>query len=72
MNMLREILLAVLLPPLLLLGWLAVQGAWRNTFLADGDGDDDVLAARGGCGQCSCTGTCQREAIENDNRRFHQ
>ena len=71
MIVLREVLLAVLLPPLLLLGWLAVQGAWRKTFIPDSH-DDDVLAARGSCGQCSCVGACQREAIENDNRRFHQ
>lgn len=56
-----EYLLAILLPPLLLLGWVLVQNAWRREFGGAGD-DDDVLARRGGCGNCGCAGTCQRKA----------
>ena len=71
MSMWSEILLAVAAPPLLLLGWLIVQEAWRKMFLPD-DNRVDVLAARGGCGNCGCTGACERDNIERLNRRSDQ
>lgn len=55
----RDYLLAIVIPPLLLLAWVLVQNAWRRTFNAPGD-DADVLAGRGGCGNCGCTGSCRR------------
>ena len=59
--MMTEILLALLLPPLMLVGWAAVQIAWRRVMRVDGD-EDDVLALRGGgCGTCACTGRCERK-----------
>jgi len=51
--MLMEILLAVLLPPLLLVGWVAVQNAWGRHLPTAGD-DGDVLAGRNDCGACGC------------------
>jgi hypothetical protein len=58
--------LALLLPPLLLLGWILVQNAWRRQFSQAGD-DEDVLAARGGCGNCGCLTPCER--ADNAQRR---
>ena len=54
-----EVVLALLLPPLLLLAWVAVQSAWRRQ-LGFPDDDRDVLAARGDCGQCGCHRPCNR------------
>jgi hypothetical protein len=51
-----EILLALLLPPLLLVAWVGVQAAWRRQFGIRGD----ALAARGDCGQCGCIQPCDR------------
>ncbi|MDJ0939219.1 MAG: hypothetical protein QNJ00_05610 [Woeseiaceae bacterium] len=50
------IMLAVLGPPALLVGWVLVQHAWRRHFLSGGE--QDVLAVRGQCGRCSCTTPC--------------
>ena len=55
-----EIVLAIVIPPLLLLGWVVVQNAWRNQFDTPGD-EDDVLAARGDCGNCGCARPCERK-----------
>ena len=55
----NEYLLAIVIPPLLLVGWVVVQNAWRREFGAAGD-DDDVLATRGGCGDCGCTSGCRQ------------
>ena len=55
----HEYLLAILIPPILLLGWAIVQNAWRRQF--DIPGGDDVLATRGGCDKCNCTKRCPRQ-----------
>ena len=54
-----EVLLALLLPPLLLIAWVGVQAAWRRQFGMTGK-DGDALAARGDCGQCGCIQPCDR------------
>ena len=54
--------LAIVLPPLLLVGWMLVQHAWRRQF-GQPDDDDDVLAARGGCGNCGCTTPCATRRV---------
>lgn len=54
-----EILLAIILMPLLLLGWVLVQAAWCRTFGPAAE-DGDALAARGGCGSCDCVQHCDR------------
>ena len=56
----NEYLLAIVIPPLLLVGWVVVQNAWRRQLGAGGD-DEDVLVTRGGCGDCGCTSSCQRK-----------
>ena len=56
----NEFLLAIVVPPLLLIGWAIVQNAWRRQFGTAAD-DDDVLAARGGCGDCGCTDRCRQQ-----------
>ncbi len=60
MTMFIEILLAVVMLPLLLLGWVVVQHAWRRQF-RQGDRDGDVLAFRSSCGNCGCTTSCERD-----------
>ncbi len=55
--------LAILVPPLLLLGWIAVQEAWRRQFPVS-DADGDVLAGRSDCGQCGCATPCERRQNE--------
>lgn len=62
--MLSDYLLALLLPPILLIAWVAVQSAWRKQFQSPDD-DADVLAARGECGRCGCASPCQREDDPN-------
>lgn len=57
--MLMDFMLALLLPPVLLLGWVAVQNAWRKQFRPTDDAD--VLAARGDCGRCGCAEPCRRD-----------
>lgn len=61
----KSYLLALLLPPLLLLAWVAVQSAWRRQFSAT-DADGDVLAGRSDCGQCGCATPCNQR--DNDNK----
>jgi hypothetical protein len=58
--MIWQYLLALLLPPAMLLAWVAVQNAWRKEFHAAGD-ETDVLAARGDCGNCGCVKSCRRK-----------
>lgn len=62
--MLTDFLLAILLPPIMLLAWVAVQNAWRKQFHAAGE-DADVLATRGDCGRCGCTTPCHRDDGES-------
>lgn len=68
--MLLEVLLALLLPPILLLAWVAVQNAWRRQFRSPG-GDVDVLAGRVECGRCGCGSPCEPDdgPTESDTRR---
>lgn len=64
MNDLQYYVLAMLLTPLLLLGWAAVQRLWRAQFEIPDDKSDrygDVLAGRGGCGACGCETPCKRK-----------
>ena len=56
--MLSKYLLAIMLPPLLLIGWVVVQNLWRKEF-GSPPGDTDVLAGRSDCGKCGCTTPCQ-------------
>ena len=58
--MLAQLMIALSVPPLLLVGWAAVQRAWRREF--ESDPDCDVLAARRGCGSCGCTTPCAKAA----------
>jgi len=62
--MLTEYLIALLLPPILLLGWVAVQNSWRKQFRLSDD-ESDALAARGDCGRCGCAGPCRRDDGES-------
>ena len=50
--MITEILLALLLPPLLLLGWAFVQSAWRKQMALEGEEVDALAIRGGGCGSC--------------------
>lgn len=45
---------------LLMAVWLLVQNAWGRSFTV-ADPDQDVLAGRGGCQGCTCSGICERE-----------
>ncbi len=47
----------------LLLGWVAVQRAWRRTF-AGGLSEPDALAARGGCLGCGYVAHCPKRGAE--------
>ena len=63
-----EILLALTIPPLLLLGWVVVQSAWRRHFFIS-DVEGDVLAGRGNCGNCGCATPCDSDEDQRTNRR---
>lgn len=54
----KEILIAIVLTPLLLFGWVAVQLLWRRSFGGPGH-EPDGLAARGGVGSCGAMRPCQ-------------
>lgn len=60
--MIKSVLLAVVLVPLLLLGWVLVQNAWRRRFRAQ-DKAGDVLAGRSDCGKCGCAQPCERHKL---------
>ncbi len=47
----------------MMLIWALVQKFWGNTF-SDYIADDDVLAGRGGCGNCGCTTACENKTAE--------
>ena len=66
--MLGEILLALTIPPLLLLGWVVVQNAWRRHFIIS-DVEGDVLAGRRSCGDCGCATPCDSDEDQKTNRR---
>jgi hypothetical protein len=57
-NAARAVLIAVVLLPLLMLAWAAVQALWRQR-VGTGDGDGDVLAGRSDCGRCACAVPCE-------------
>ena len=62
MNGIHGYLLAILLTPLLLLGWAVVQHFWRKQIPNDeSDPYGDVLAGRGDCGPCGCKTPCQQK-----------
>jgi len=55
--------LGLVLLIVVLVGWVAVQTAWRRSF-PDAGGELDALAGRGGCGGCHggrCTNQCDGE-----------
>lgn len=56
--MFKTYLLTVLAIPILMMLWLAVQTGWRKLFREFLE-DEDVLAGRKGCSDCSCLGACQ-------------
>ena len=66
--MLTQILLALIIPPLLLIDWVVVQSAWRKRFNTT-DIDGDVLASRGNCGNCGCATPCDADEDQRTNRR---
>jgi hypothetical protein len=45
---------------IVLIGWVAVQDAWRRAF--PGASDPDALADRTGCQRTRCAGTCDRQS----------
>lgn len=47
-----------------MISWMGVQYAWRRMF-PELMSEEDVLAIRGGCGNCSCTGICKNEKNQN-------
>ena len=59
----KTYLLAILLVPMLMLGWLFVQSAWRRQFPGN-DSDGDVLAGRSDCGNCGCATPCNKRENE--------
>jgi hypothetical protein len=64
----KSYLLAVVLLPLLLLSWVAVQSAWLRLFYPN-DADNDALAGRSDCGQCGCATPCDRRENERKQTR---
>ena len=66
--MLTQILLALTIPPLLLVAWVVVQSAWRRHFYTS-DVEGDVLASRGNCGNCGCATPCDADAEQTTRRR---
>jgi hypothetical protein len=55
----KSYLVAIVLLPLLMAGWIAVQAAWRRRFSTH-DAAGDVLADRRNCGQCGCATPCEQ------------
>ena len=66
-----EILLALLIPPALMVAWASVQFAWRRSMMArvaDGDEPDALAVRGGGCGSCNCTNPCTTEQTKEEKR----
>ena len=57
--MLTSHALGMLAIVLLLVAWVAVQGAWKRTF-PEACSDPDVLAGRMGCHGSNCSHDCDR------------
>jgi hypothetical protein len=53
----HEFLMALVLTPLLLVTWVAVQRSWSRAFNRSLDAED-ALECRGGCGACG-PGACR-------------
>lgn len=61
--MLIKLLLTIAIMFLLVVMWVLVQFGWRRLF-AEYMQDDDVLAARSGCGSgCGCFVICQKKRL---------
>lgn len=58
--MIKSFIIAVGALILLMVVWVAVQKLWGDTF-SDYISDEDVLAGRGGCGNCGCTTACEKK-----------
>jgi hypothetical protein len=65
---LSSYILALLLPPALLLAWVGVQHLWRREF-GSPQGDVDVLAGRSDCGNCGCAKPCERDEAQTEFKR---
>ena len=50
----------------LMVVWYIVQRLWGDSF-SDYISDDDVLAARGGCGNCGCGTACEKKKFDIRN-----
>ncbi len=62
--MIREIVIALILTPLLVVAWAAVQQAWSRAFRGPLEADD-ALEGRGGCGACGTVGgRCTETTID--------
>jgi hypothetical protein len=48
----------------LMILWVMVQTYWGKSF-ADYIDDEDVLAARGGCGNCGCMNACKNKTAKS-------
>ena len=66
--MLSSYILALLLPPALLLAWIGVQNLWRREF-GSPQGEADVLAGRSDCGNCGCARPCERDGDKKEFKR---
>ena len=62
-----DYLLALTIPPVLMLIWVAVQRIWRRYFDVP-DVHGDVLAGRGDCGNCDCASHCDENDSTEKNR----
>lgn len=47
----------------LMVTWSAIQGLWRKTFSDQVQEDQDVLAGRSDCGNCSCATPCSAKEV---------
>lgn len=55
--MVKSIIIGIIGITGLMIFWLFIQNIWRDQF-SDMISDEDVLAARGGCGNCGCENIC--------------
>ena len=70
MNLILEFLKAGLGLGALLALWLGVQIAWRRAFPGHVPVDEDILAGRLGCHDCTCSTPCEnRRRTETEHRK---